>query len=277
MVLLLLALCITEINGLSRISKNHGLLEHEPTDGPKVHKPIKLAESNAGVPSGAHLLYFGGVVLPNIKVVTLFLGPNVAYKSELKSFYDGIVNSPYIDWLSEYNTPNQTIGRGSWIGTHADTSFAVGNYSDANIQTYLKDYIAHGVRSDGLNTYYVMHFAPGITITVGGFVSCHTFCGYHSSYPSSNGHVFYGVIPDVGQPGCACSQPSNIFSYLSTVASHELVETITDGAVGSHLAWYDKPNNMEIGDLCAWLMSTVKTPTGTYTVQLEWSNSRNTC
>jgi hypothetical protein len=73
------------------------------------------------------------------------------------------------------------------------------------------------------------------------------------------------------------------FGNQTSVASHEMIEAVTDAAVGlattygPPLAWYDATNG-EIGDICNAQQGTVTGGNGTtYTVQKEWSNQSGTC
>ena len=72
-------------------------------------------------PAGAQLSYYGGPVLSNVKVWTVFWNASVPNQSDLNSFYSTITSSAYFDWLTEYNTPTQTIGHGSLAGSVIDT------------------------------------------------------------------------------------------------------------------------------------------------------------
>ena len=79
-------------------------------------------------PAGAHLQYFGGRIVSNIQVVQVLYGtgsyiPQVTSTStpSMATFYQGVLNSAYVDWLTEYNTlgqpaptTNQVLGRGSF-------------------------------------------------------------------------------------------------------------------------------------------------------------------
>ncbi len=76
---------------------------------------------------------------------------------------------------------------------------------------------------------------------------------------------------------------SSVFNNQTSVASHELIETITDAevglasVVGPPLAWYDSANG-EIGDICNGQQGSIVGGDGrTYTVQKEWSNGSNAC
>jgi len=131
--------------------------------------------------------------------------------------------------------------------------------------------------------YYALYFPNGKTITQGGTRSGGSggFCAYHGTLnTTSNGEIYYGVLPDNQSGGMSVgggSAPS-AFQNMTSYSSHEMVETITDPEVGlattysPPLAWYDSVNG-EIGDICAWQTKKI----GAYTVQLEWSNQANAC
>src|SRR5262249_49947528 len=60
-------------------------------------------------PAGAHLQYFGGRIVSNVQVVQVLYGsgsyiPQVTSTStpSMATFYQGVLNSPYVDWLTEY-------------------------------------------------------------------------------------------------------------------------------------------------------------------------------
>ncbi|KAJ3308376.1 hypothetical protein HDV04_001342 [Boothiomyces sp. JEL0838] len=236
--------------------------------------------------SGAQLTYYGGPVIANIEVHPIFYGgDNVQYKDQINSFYSGVVNSPYFDWLSEYNTNSQSIGRGTFGGSIDYTDNLQSSLDDQNdIQPLLKQLADAGTIQPNANTYFPIHFQPNVDISQGGSASCQVFCAYHGTIQYNGGYIFYGVIPDQGG-ACAggCGSDSNPFNNLCSVSSHEMIEATTDPAVGvasgnaAPLGWYDS-NNGEIGDICNAQQGTITGGDGnTYTVQLEWSNSQNTC
>ena len=106
---------------------------------------------------------------------------------------------------------------------------------------------------------------------------------------SSTKYLYYGIIPDVTSGGCAggCGFSFNALDNFSSVASHELVEAITDPAVGvvegdtpvAPLGWYDpQGNNGEISDICNAQQATVVGANGKkVVVQKHWSNADNAC
>lgn len=259
-------------------------------------------------PSGAHLTYYGGPVVSNIKVVVVYYGSG-SYLPDLSTglpnFFSAISNGTYMDMLSEYSTQgvsgggvtgNQIIARGgsnAFLGSYTITPSASNNGStidDSQIQAELQaqinashlpapDYDANG----NADTLYMIYFPAGKTITQGGSSSCVSggFCAYHGTIASGGRNLLYGVQPDMQSgSGCftGCGNSATEFNNYTSVASHEFSETITDAAVGlattfsPPLAWYDQTNG-EIGDICNAIQGTADG----YTVQAEWSNLQNGC
>ncbi|KAI9202687.1 uncharacterized protein BJ171DRAFT_626361 [Polychytrium aggregatum] len=240
--------------------------------------------------SSSGLTYYGGPVIANINVNPIYYGGNVNYQSQMDTFYSAIVGSSYISWLSEYNTPTQSIGTGSFGTSISKSSGLSSSTTDDAIQTWLRSLVQSGTLKPTANTYYPIHFAPGYSISMGGDSSCVQFCAYHGTIDvsdiSSTKYLYYGVMPDQGG-SCAggCGSNPSTLNNLQSVSSHELVEALTDAAVGvatgstisAPIAWYNSANG-EIGDLCnAQQGSVIGTDGNSYVVQKQWSNSHNGC
>ena len=283
----------------------HGVDKTSETAAPAA--PIRRSTITPG-PAGAQLVYNGGPVVSTIKVAVVYYGAGSylpQLSTSLPNFYAAISNGTYMDMLSEYSTQgvayqsttgNELIQRGgpnAFLGSFTITPSAANNagtIADSNIQNELQLQIASGhlptpdydVSGDA-NTFYVIYFPPGKTITQGTSSSCVAggFCAYHgtSSYQSKN--ILYGVQPDM-QSGSGCYTGcgnSTVFNNYTSVASHEFAETITDPSVGiaisaggPPLAWYDSTNG-EIGDIC----NAIQGSADGFTVQAEWSNLQNGC
>jgi hypothetical protein len=230
-------------------------------------------------PSQAHVEYYGGPVISNVEVHTIFWNGKVEFQRDLDSFYGAVSDSTYFDWLTEYDTPKQKIGHGKLAGSFVDTQSS-SNVTDGDIQKELARLLDGGsLPAATANDLYMVHFPPGVTVTdQDGAVSCEVFCAYHSSFTHGGKSIFYGVIPDLGG-ACAggCGTKSQLENTTS-VASHELLESVTDAdvgnarSVGPPLAWYDSSNG-EIADICVGQTATV----AGYNVQLAWSNAANAC
>ncbi len=290
--------------------------------GPNALPSRPTGPVNLSAPGGAHLTYYGGRVVSNMQVVQVLWGTGGAGTANgdflagvfntstpsMATFYQQVLNSAYVDWLTEYNTDildfggimgtNQTIGRGSFSEQVRITpSTNATTLTDATIQSELVNQIKAGniplPTSDAAgnnNTYYAIFFPHGISISMGGISSCVSggFCAYHGTIVASSpvGEIYYGVHPDMQTgSGCesGCGASATPFNNYTSVASHEMVETITDCEVGlatalaPPLSWYDNTNG-EIGDICnAQQGSIVGGDAQTYTVQKEFSNIANDC
>jgi hypothetical protein len=135
----------------------------------------------------------------------------------------------------------------------------------------------HLPKPDG-NRAYALFFRPGQMISTPHGDSAHDFCAYHDTMAYGSTSAYFAVVPyELGNPGCRHATAS--FDNVTTIVSHELIETITDPGIGlMRLAWYD-PANGEIGDICA--RTTPGSVTGAdgrrYVVQQEWSNRARAC
>ncbi len=266
--------------------------------------------------SAPKLVYYGGPVLQNVKVYNVNWGShiNATVTSQMPLFYADVVASPYFDWLSEYNTvglngqdgqpgSNQGIARGSFAGsvtispllcsgTGSPNSCAL---SDAQVRAEINAQIGAGFLPaptkgcDGWNdTVYMLNFDSSVQVTlpgVGG--TCAELCAYHGTGVYQGQDYAYGVIPDYFAGACAeggCG-PADPLQATTNIASHELVESVTDPEVGlpePHPpdfrpgAWHDATCG-EIGDICEHLYGTINPSGTTWTVQQMWSNEVNDC
>ena len=246
--------------------------------------PHALPLGATAKPSGK-LQYYGGPILDHPKVVAVFWGAvDAQTTAHAGDFYKALLGSSAFSWLSEYDTRTQKLGAGAFEkAVHITPSTKSRKLTDKQIERELAAQIKkRALPAPDANTVYMLHFAPGISIDLDGAGSCESggFCGYHSALKSGGKRIAYAVLPDMGQgSGCdlGCGAGA-AFDRVTQVASHELVEAVTDPEVGlatglaAPLAWYD-PNGGEIGDLCAGESGKVKG----YVVQKEWSNAAKAC
>jgi MYXO-CTERM domain-containing protein len=276
---------------------------HDP-NAPTVHKVT------AG--QGCNLQYGGGPVISNVEAVPVFWGSKVdsSVQSWATGYLANIVNSPYLDALSEYNTTgqpggtNQKIARGTATKGYTITpsSTSLSNISNNTIGNELVKQVNAGhlpkptYDSGGhTNTFYVVFFPPGATLTLQGTPSCQPggFCAYHESATFAGGSdnlLAFTAIPDMS-PGSGCDQGcqscatqgdpncgGSITNIIATSLSHELAEAVTD--VTNNSAWVDPTQGCgEIGDICAGQQDTGTVPGTTPSIdaQFEWSNQNNKC
>jgi hypothetical protein len=239
-------------------------------------------------PAAARMEYFGGSVFSNVKVVSVIWGSTVnpLIVSTIPGFSAAIVDSTYVDQMSQYDTflkgvgghkgTKQHIQRGTFLGqvqiTPNNTST---NLSDADVQKELKQQIKAGVLpARDLNTLYMVYFPVTVTITLDGLVSCRDFGAYHFAMNDTQmkaNNMFYTVEPD-----CHSSIGSITFA-----ASHEFAEATTDNipTPGSNpafpQAWNDS-QGFEIADLCG-TSGTLTKGSKSYTVTQYFLNSTNAC
>ena len=233
--------------------------------------PLRLEAAAPAVTP--RLTYRGGPLLRSVKVFLMFWGEAWSQPAlsplagELSGFFDFVLTSSLMDQLSEYDVDGASIGHGSRIGTTVVTSAPDASVADSDIQQMIQDEISSdpAVPQPTPSTLYVVFLPPGVTVGLNGGSSCTTFCGYHLDI---QGEIFYAVLP---YPDCSgCMVGLSVQDALTSVASHELCEAISDPVAGQ--GWYDDRNG-EIADICAWKTKQL----GQHTVQLEWSNQANRC
>jgi hypothetical protein len=242
--------------------------------------------------AGQNLLYYGGPVIANPAVFIGFWNDRVNsdIKLHMSDFYASYVASEHMDWLSEYNTnvaavdgragTNQQIGKGQFLGEKTITpSVTAKRITDTQVQQEIEKQIDAGnfPRPDN-NTIFMMHFSKDIQISIEGMTSCMSFGGYHNAFVSAKyGNVFYAVLPE-----CSSFGGSGSLSSTTFVASHELIEAVTDafptpGDKPSYPQAWNAADGNEIADLCTSGGGTLKGAKANYTISLEWSNSRKRC
>jgi hypothetical protein len=239
-------------------------------------KPTELFDQgNQNVPpKNARLTYNGGVLLPNVKVFTVFWGSAfqtgalTGLPDKINLFFDTMLQSALMDQMKEYNTGSYNFGKGARTGSIIINEAVGATVSDSDIQAKLQGWVTGNPAfpQPANNTLYFIYIESGTIVSMDGGSSCASFCGYHNNIGQN---IFYAVMP---YPDCAgCTGNLNVFDALTGTSSHELCEAITDPIPGAGL--YDNGNNMEIGDLCAWNFKRVDG----YNVQLEWSNKAKQC
>ncbi len=241
------------------------------------------------------LQYYGGPVISHPKVYAVFWGSGVDAETQSKigPFFANMLDSTYMDWLTEYNTgikavdgrqgTGQTLNRGSYAGSltiqpvNASTTL-----SDADIQTELDGQIAAGkLPAPSDDSLYMIYFPAGVSISVDGQGSCSSFCAYHEGFksPKTGASIYYGVMPVCG---FGCGTADTTFNSLTAVSSHECMEAVTDpfptaGDTPAYPQAWNDAGGQEIGDLCTSGNSTVTGHGLVSTVQWEYDDSVSAC
>src|SRR4051812_8085446 len=65
-----------------------------------------VSAAAAAAPANVHLNYYGGHVISNVHVIPVMWGSNVpsAVATGMAPFYSAVTDSPYFDFLAEYDT-----------------------------------------------------------------------------------------------------------------------------------------------------------------------------
>lgn len=252
--------------------------------------PPVCSDKSGPIPCAVEIRYFGGQVLPNVKVYAVLWDATVStdVAQGIGDFYRAFTSSEVLDWLAEYSTTlqieegshaggtgtHQVIGRGTFAGTVRLPSLsqtypsctgepALTCVSDMQIASELEAQVTRGaLPAPDVDTLYVVHTPPAVRVTFGGTsgVSCRDFCAYHNTVAGTR-TLTYAVIPDLGSNGCenGCGR-GTVFQNTCESASHEIAEAITDAEVGLvhsdnpdyPLGWYDfsSPSQGEIADMC---------------------------
>jgi hypothetical protein len=181
------------------------------------------------------LIYYGGKLIQNVKIITIWWGPNVKYKNDLETFYSTIVKSHWFRSLNEYN-----ISSGSWERSinYKGTNNTIIN--DTVIRNELVKLIKEFSILPDQNYYFAIHLSSEISV-ITPRISCVDFYAYHSSIDDN---IFYGVMPDCINKG----RNLNSFDSITHASSHELSEAITDPV--PYTGWVTEEEKSEIADLC---------------------------
>jgi hypothetical protein len=282
-----LVVAVTVLVGLGAAPASATFRPRSPSMASTLTGSTPIRHGSATAP---HLSYYGGRVLGHVKV-DLVVWDRWSYttsvpltgRRSMSSFFRGVTASRYLDWLSEYDTPTQHIGRGSLEGVytvHPPSSANGSTVSGTQIAAALHTLIAAGkLPKPSTDRVYAIFFRSGQTIVTPDGNSVNNFCAYHDTTTYGSSTAYYAVIPyEVTNRGCRTA--STYFNSTTTIVSHELVEAITDPGVGlNRLAWYDR-NYGESADICAGPSSGVSIIGGdgvSYTVQRIWSNRARAC
>jgi uncharacterized repeat protein (TIGR02543 family) len=274
-----------------------GLLAFGQPGNAAATRPLPFPQPFSGA-AAPHLTYYGGPVMTfteNAVVLWGATGHSTTLTSNLPGFIAAFANAgnanPYNVAL-EYRTPSQSLTLASrYLGSFTITpSTTATRLSDDQVAAELVSQIGSGALppprtafGGPVTEYYVM-FPPSDTICIGRSCSGVDFCAYHSNAMYAGTPFTYAILPESTPPdrGCGANSSGGGLGNLTSMTSHEMVESMTDPEVGSAtdfappLAWYDAVNG-EVADICDGQDSTLTFGSGSWIVQKEWSNAENAC
>jgi hypothetical protein len=266
------------VDGRTAVADSSGGAD-APADGP----PADAAPFVAAFPQ---VIYRGGKTLTNPKLYVITYD-NYGQRAEIEDFMKTLVASGDGYW-----TP---VTKDYGIGA-ATTSILqlAGSAPTAIDDQQVAAFLAH--RLDGSHTEWgtpdenpvYMFFFPSTTrVTNATLVGCSSFNGYHNwtTLPSgkwAGTKVAYLVVPE-------CTGGAGSLFNVTSAASHELIETLTDPFWTSSegLGWWGlapefkiweflRGGEGEVGDLCEGVHLANYTPMAfgfKYRIQRTWSNS----
>ena len=248
--------------------------------------PASRGETTSALSEGV-LRYRGGPVIENARVVVVNWGEGVyaPVHETIPGMYASVLDSPYIDWLAQYNTDTQTIGRGSLADVVTITpDHAAATVTDRDIFDELVAQVGHGLPDADNNTIYAVYLPASVSVNfVGVGYSCVKFCAYHNAFrvdSPTDVIAKFMVVPD--QSCDLCLDGRSQVDATEVASTHELIEAITDPVPMAQPAWKaDDAHRPEIADLCEIPQGdNFFAPSGIvngYTVADGWSNAQQAC
>jgi hypothetical protein len=250
---------------------------------------VILAVSVSVRAGAAALEYDGGPVVSNAQVVLVNWSTDISpAQAAMPAFYADILTSDYWSILTQYGTPttpSQPIGFGTYVKTVTLTGGACTssctvdlssvealfesliNSNDPTLPPLSKD------SAGNLNTIFMVHFAPTMTLTIQGSISCQDFGGAYDNITvgtSPNTTIVpIGLIPD-----CSNSFP------VTEASSGVLAQIVTDPQVSSNPAWYTSDTGGDVFSLCNEtdnFSGDITVNGHVYDVATLWSNASNKC
>lgn len=252
--------------------------------GPTVTEAPVAASATVSVPPpGAPpvLTNAGGAVLKAPVLVPIYYGDfwktaqGAKDAAATDAFAQEIGPSALTDVLSEYGVGEATFG-GSVQVPGAVTSAM----TDADVQKVVKDALAAGSAKPNAQGLYTVFLPKGAVLQHGTHTSKQGLGGYHNSFAGTDGKPVYYAAIAYSERGNGIDFTGVPSDNVSITASHEWAEAETDPDVnsaipGHSIAWFDRTNNSEIGDLAIKqlpLNQTFQKDAANRAVQLEWSN-----
>jgi hypothetical protein len=258
----------------------HNLHWPQPSDAPAGFATKFTFSPQYNAPLTRH----GGGVISSAGVYNIFWNSSAANvagtqgwptaQGQMADFVNKFSGAPDYTILGQYSLSGNAIATTiAFKGTYVDTKPTQNSIKDSAIQNYIANLLSSGkLGAVDANTIYSVYFPSGMSISMGQYRSCTSFCGYHGSFSYSGKTIKYAVYPYPCSRGCSISgkQPSDIWTI---VTSHEIREAVTDPVN----EWWDGTTGYEADDKCAW-QQLYQLSVGGHWVQPEFSNADgNTC
>ncbi|MFI5138082.1 MAG: hypothetical protein ACHQIM_09655 [Sphingobacteriales bacterium] len=256
----------------------------------KAKRKVRLGGPITGSGPGLHpnFGYQGGPIIPNPQVYTIYLGDwtslaNVARANNLDQFITDLMNSDYMNMLSQYGTGSTGTFVQRVIIPNANNSLL-----RADLDTILQNAIDTNKIPEPTNpsNAYIVIFddAMGMNDVPTNNILCEAnndnAFGFHDVY-NTNAHnnLFFAIIPGLtntcltnscpgNDGGCSLHLAQTQEQRQTQVISHEFTEMITDPLNNS--AWVE-PFVAENGDICNGNSGNITVGPRTWNVQQMYS------
>jgi hypothetical protein len=219
-------------------------------------------------PRPVNLTYRGGPLVPNVRVVTLFWGPDWD-ASPLPGYFNEFFQTLFADGrymanLAQYGVSGHEIGNGTFAGTVTDSQGPPPKLRDAQIQAEIRTQVAAGhLPAPDSNTMVAVFTPPGVEVFDRyGDNSVRDFYSYHDFADGSDGFPYLVIAYDDSLDDAR---------QMTIHASHELAEAVTDPDVtraDDQLGWYDKHYG-EVADIVATFYDDGLIGESDYTAELD--------
>jgi hypothetical protein len=224
-----------------------------------------------------YVMDYGGPVLaaPSVHPVVF---PGDAMQADIAAFTAKLGASAYWPAIGhEYG-----VGALSAAPVVVADEAAPASIDDTHVQAWIASKITSGLLpAPDRETFFVIYYPPGTTVTSGAGTSCAEFYGYHGQGVSAQGAPYvYAVVPrchDAYHPD---------LDNLTNTTSHELIEGSTNPDFSSapayatvdpaHAVWaVATGGSTEVGDMCALMPGAgyFRPSDLPYAVQRIWSNA----
>ena len=285
----LLAGCGSTPSGTPPV-KDAGIPDRSVADVAMHDAPIPDAsEAAAGYPAPhpamPQVVDLGGPVMTSPKfVVITFAGDTLA--PQIDAFVDAVAASKTY-WSG--TTAEYKVGPIAEVLHVSLDESPSGTLADSVVQTWITGKLsgpdagtleggAPWPQPDG-ETVYMIYYPASVSVTLEGGTSCSSFYGYHNDYLlTGSTYVTYSVVAR-----CPPFPMTSAIDSITAIASHEMVEAVTDPRVADDPAWYQPDNDHigwaipaggELGDMCAGFGNVFYTPSDVpFLVQRTWSNA----
>jgi hypothetical protein len=208
----------------------------------------------------------GGSQIAVPMVTNIYMGPFWGDRNLVEGFSKAVVESGYLDPLSELN---YGTGSGTYQGAIDGPALDSGSsFSDSAAQSAVSTLLDQGKIIANVNSLFVLILPDGVTSVLGADQSCQSYCGYHDAFSYQGTEIAYAVLPSSLCQGCGGQ-----IGDFTAVYAHELAEAATDKVPGQGWVADDGEEN---GDLEAWVLFGWGPPDdpSRYTVQGYYTNER---